>query len=299
MIDLNEMTIFMCVVETGSFVKAAKKLSLPSTTVSRKVQQLETVLGVRLLNRSTRKLSLTHLGEQYYQNIRPSLEAIENANQLLQQNQKNPHGLIRLTAPFNFSVYYLQSLIENFQEEYPNIHIDLIVNDNPLDLIDHNIDIAFRSGTLSTPTLIARKLFRKKIVYCASPDYVKNHGIPQIPDDLIYHNCILWRQSEQKQFWKFAYPDGLKEHVVHGRFSSDNTHLHICAALRGKGIAQLPEGLVQSQIQQGKLIAILSEYTYEAGNMYMVYPSHRLLPNSTRLFIDYLLAYPCPIEPLF
>lgn len=288
MIDLNEMNIFMCVVESGSFTQAAKKLGVPSTTVSRKIQQLETALGVRLLNRTTRKLSLTHLGEAYYANIRPSFAAIEHANQSLQQHQTTPQGLIRLTAPFNFSVYYLQPLIDDFQHQYPNIRIDLMVNDNQLDMIDHNIDIAFRSGVITTPNLIARKLFRKKILYCASPKYIKRYGQPNTPSDLIDHQCILWQQSNQQQFWKFTYPDGIKEQAVHGRFSSDNAHLQLLAALGGQGIAQLPEPLINSFIQKGKLISILPDYAYESGNMYMVYPSHRLQPNSTQLFIDYI-----------
>ncbi|MCD9501179.1 LysR family transcriptional regulator [Photobacterium phosphoreum] len=289
MIDLNEIKIFAAVVEMNSFVDAGKKLGMPSTTVSRKVQQLETALGVRLLNRSTRKLSLTNLGGIYYQQVKPFLYAMEEANQSLQQNQQIPDGLIRITAPFDFSVYYLQSVINDFLDSYPKVKIELIVNDNLLDMIDHNVDIAFRSGGLTTPTLIARKILRKQIIYCASKSYISHYGEPQSPSDLIDHNCILWQQSEAKQYWTFAYENGLKEFPVKGRFAADNTHLHITAVRAGRGIARLPEGLVEQYIDSGELIPILSEYSHESGNMYMVYPSHRLQPQTTRLFIDYVM----------
>ncbi|PSW59891.1 LysR family transcriptional regulator [Photobacterium kishitanii] len=289
MIDLNEIKVFVCVVEMDSFVGAGKKLGMPSTTVSRKVQQLEKALGVRLLNRSTRKLSLTNLGEIYYQQMSPSLHAMEETNQLVQQNQQVPHGLIRITAPFDFSMYYLQSIINDFLDTYPKVNIELIVNDNLLDMIDHNVDIAFRSGELSTPTVVARKILRKQIIYCASSSYLKQYGIPNSPSDLIEHNCILWQQSEGKQYWTFAYENGLKEFPVQGRFAVDNTHLHINAVREGRGIARLPEGLVEQYINRGELLPILSKYTNESGNMYMVYPSHRLIPQSTRLFINHVM----------
>ncbi|WP_036823340.1 LysR family transcriptional regulator [Photobacterium sanctipauli] len=287
MIYLNEVKIFVYVVEAGSFVGAGKKLGMPSTTVSRKVQQLEEALGVRLLNRSTRKLSMTSAGEAYYQQCHTFLHAMDKAHQSLQQSQNEPQGLVRLAAPYDFSAYFLQPIINEFLAQYPKVTVDLMVNDNIVDMIDNSVDVAFRSGHLQGLTLVARKIMTKRIVYCASQAYIQQFGEPETPEDLSKHNCILWRQSEGQQYWAFSHGEDVVDHPVAGRFATDNTHLHINAALTGVGIARLPEGLAAPYFASGNLQQVLAGHTFEAGNMYIVYQSHHLLPSAARHFIDF------------
>ncbi|KKD60547.1 hypothetical protein RN22_10195 [Grimontia sp. AD028] len=289
MIDLNQIKVFVYVVESGSFTGAAKRLGMPSTTVSRKVQQLEDALNTRLINRSTRKLSLTYSGDIYFQQCQTFLAGIEDANQSLLHMQQEPQGLLRITTPIDFADCYLQPVIISFMEKHPKINVEVVISDSLIDLIENNIDIAFRSGFLANSSLVARRLMSKMNVFCASETYLKQYGYPESPEDLAHHCCILDRHTDKPQVWQFNNGEKVVDVPVSGRFFADSIHLKIKAAIAGLGIAKLPEALARFHFAQGSLVQVLDDQIIDAGAMHIVYQSHKHLPQITRLFIDHVV----------
>ncbi|WP_261396529.1 LysR family transcriptional regulator [Photobacterium rosenbergii] len=289
MIDLNEVNVFIKVVEAGSFVGAGSALGMPSTTVSRKVQQLEESLSVRLLHRSTRRLSLTDQGRVYFEHCQQHLLGIEQANLLLTQLQKEPKGTLRITSPMDFAYLYAQPWINEFLIKYPEINIELKVTDHQVDLIDDRIDIAFRSGVLKDSDLIARQLTAKHNVCCASPSYLTEYGMPNTPRELAVHQCILWGDSLQNHRWQFQEGDEKIDIPVTGRFASDTNHLLLEAAAAGLGIARAPLPLVEPYFESGALKRVLEDYDMPAGSMHIIYQSHKYLTQNIRLFVDHVI----------
>ncbi|WP_411062868.1 LysR family transcriptional regulator [Vibrio rotiferianus] len=289
MIDLNEINIFTKVVEAGSFVGGGKLLGMPSTTVSRKVQQLEDSLGVRLLHRSTRKLSLTDQGLLYFQQCQQHLMGIEEANLAVTQLQKQPKGTLRITSPLEFATLYAQPWINEFLAKYPEIKVELKVTDHQIDLIEDRIDIAFRSGVLKDSNLVARRIAPKQSVCCASPDYLAKHGEPIHPKELTQHLCILWGDQLQNQNWQFKDMDQTLDIPVNGRYVSDANNLLIMAAAAGLGIAKVPLPLVMPYLENESLNQILTEYEIPSGNMHIIYQSHKYLTQNIRLFVDHVI----------
>ncbi len=289
MVNLNDVNVFVRVVEAGSFVGAGKLLSMPPTTVSRKVQQLEANLGVRLLNRSTRKLSLTDAGEQYFCHCHQHMLGIEEANQWVSQAQTYPKGRLRITAPLDFAVMYVQPWINAFLMRYPEVDIELKLTDHQVDLIEERIDVAFRSGVLSDSSLVARRLLPKISVCCASHDYLARHGAPVHPRQLTDHQCVLWGNAVQGQSWHFRSEQQQLDVPVRGRYAADATQLLIEAAVAGVGIAKLPRPLVEPYVERQQLRVLFPEFEIPSGNMYVVYQSHRYLSQCVRQFIDFVL----------
>ncbi len=289
MVDFNEINIFIKVVEAGSFVGGGKLLGIPSTTVSRKVQQLEDSLGVRLLHRSTRKLSLTDQGLLYFQQCQQHLMGIEEANLVVTQSQKQPKGTLRITSPLDFATLYAQPWINEFLAKYPEVKIELKVTDHQVDLIEERIDIAFRSGVLKDSNLVARRIGPKQSVCCASPDYLAQYGEPVHPRELTQHLCILWGNILQNQNWQFKEMDQVLDIPVNGRYATDANHLLIKAAVAGLGIARVPLPLVKPYLESKSLNLILTDYEMPAGNMYIIYQSHKYLTQNIRLFVDHVI----------
>ena len=202
--DLNEMAIFVHVVEAGSFTGAAKNLGLPKSTVSRKITQLEERLGVRLIQRTTRSLRLTDTGSAYYNHCARILGEIEEANITVTQMQSTPTGTLRITAPVLFGSTVLSGLIADFMDEHPQVQIDLVLTDQRLDLVQDGIDVAFRVGQLEDSSLIGRHLGDARSILCASPEYVKKHGAPKHPSELQEHTLMTASQWSQ---WQLQGPD--------------------------------------------------------------------------------------------
>jgi DNA-binding transcriptional LysR family regulator len=297
MVDFNEVYVFVKVVEAGSFVGASKQLNMPSTTVSRKVQKLEDALGVRLLQRSTRKLHLTDIGQQYFEDCQQSLASIEEATTLASESRSMPTGLLRITSPTDFAVNYLQPWINSFLRLYPDIQIELEVTDRYVDLIEERIDIAFRSGELKDSSLIARRIGPKQSVFCASPEYLEKAGRPIFPDDLSQHDCVIMGRSLKNQHWRFMTEKGEITVPVKGRYAADNMQLVVEAAHNGMGVAQVPHPLVLESLIEGKLIQVLADYSPPKQSIYIIYPSHKHLARNVRTFIDYVLESTSPNAP--
>lgn len=297
MIDLNEVYVFTKVVEAGSFVGASKQLNMPSTTVSRKVQKLEEALGVRLIQRSTRKLYLTDIGRQYFENCQQSLIGIEEANALASQSRTKPTGVLRITSPIDFAVNYLQSWISDFLALYPDVQIELEVTDRYVDIIEERIDIAFRSGELKDSSLIARRIGPKQSIFCASPEYLAKKGKPNTPDDLVHYDCIIMGTGLKNQYWRFVTEKGEITVPVTGRYAVDNMQLVIEAAHNGMGIAQVPYPLAIGPLESGKLVRVLEDYSVPEQSMYIIYPSYKHLARNVRVFIDHVVTSTQPHAP--
>lgn len=289
MVNLNDINIFIKVVNAGSFIGGAKVLNMPSTTVSRKVQQLEDSLGVRLLHRSTRKLSLTEPGLSYFQQCEQLLFGIEEANMSVTKLQKTPKGTLRISSPLGFAKLYVQPWVNTFTEQYPAINIELIISDYPVDLIENRIDISFRSGVLEDSNIVARAIGLKHSVCCASPEYLAKHGEPVHPKELGHHSCLLWGDTAQTQEWSFEDKNQDIKVVVGGRYSTDSHCLLAEAALSGLGIAKLPLLSIESYLEDKKLKLILSNYPVPIGKIYITYQTRKNLNENVRLFIDYVI----------
>lgn len=295
--DLNDIKVFISVVEAGSFAGASKNLAMPSTTVSRKVVQLEASLGVKLLHRSTRKLSMTEEGRHYFHLCQQHLIALEEANDAVMQAQSKPKGKIRISSPFDFAIQYAQPWIAEFLKAYPEISIELDTSDNYVNMVENRIDVAFRSGQLQDSSLIARRIGPKHSVCCASPEFLKTISKIKHPDDLIKKNCLIMGKSLSQNHWQFLKNGKQYQTTVSGRYATTSMHLVIESALSGLGVAYVPIALVKDQLESGRLVQVLTDYETPKSNMFVIYQSHKYMTKSIRLFIDHVIDKVSPNAP--
>ncbi|WP_370218186.1 LysR substrate-binding domain-containing protein [Thalassolituus sp.] len=252
--DLNEMAIFVHVVEAGSFTGAARHLGLPKSTVSRKITQLEERLGVRLIQRTTRSLRLTDTGNAYYNQCARILGEIEEANIAVTRMQSTPTGTLRITAPVLFGSTVLSGLIADYCDQHPQVTVDMALSDQKLDLVQDGIDVAFRVGTLEDSSLIGRHLGDVRSLLCASPEYIKKHGELQHPDTLGEHNLMTLTQWPS---WQLCGPGGqTHNHNVHPRVQVNDFASLYTLALSGSGVAPLPSLIAAPAIRAGTLVQV-------------------------------------------
>ena len=290
MVDLNEIAVFIKVVDAGSFSAAARLLGLPRSTVSRKVSQLEEVLGVRLLQRSTRKLSLTQAGRDYYLQCRDAISQIENANQLVAESQQTPSGVIRIAAILALQGGFLAAWVNEFLRIYPGVRAEILLSDDGVDMIAEGIDVAIRAGALSDSSLVARQIMETKLVLCASPDYLANAAKIKTSSDIKKHRCIVVGSAQKNARWELE--NGRRKVIVPLQASIvvNSMEFAINACLAGNGIALLPDAIVQDYFESNELHQILSEYCSGRGGIYAVYPSRMHLSITVRTFVDFLTA---------
>jgi DNA-binding transcriptional LysR family regulator len=278
--------VFARVVEGGSFTAASRVLGMPKTTVSRRIATLEQEVGVRLLQRTTRSLSMTDAGRLYYEQMSQALRTIEEANLHLAAARAEPSGTIRISAPVAFGTQILNTIVFDFLATYPKTRVELRLTDEKLHLIDNGIDLAFRTGILPDSTLIARKLDSNHRILCASPDYLALSGVPEKPADLARHLCVIAGLSATGAHWVLEGPDGQDTVTVSGRYAVNEMQAVFDAAAAGHGIAQLPYRLAEMGIRDGRLRRILEDYTAQAGGIYVIYPSSQHLSPLVRAFIE-------------
>ncbi|MCW8877413.1 MAG: LysR family transcriptional regulator [Kangiellaceae bacterium] len=295
--NLNDIKVFINVVEAGSFAGAGKALDMPSTTVSRKVLALEACLGVKLLHRSTRKLSLTEEGSHYFQLCQQHLVALEEANALITQAQSKPKGKIRITSPLDFAIRYVQPWITEFLREYPEISIELDTSDDYVNMVEDRIDVAFRSGTLQDSSLIARRIGPKQNICCASPEFLKRVGGIKRLEDLEKVNCIVLGKSLTNNHWHFIKNKKAFHATVSSKYATNSMHLVIESALNGLGVAYIPIALSKPYLDSGQLIQVLKNYDTPQSNMFVIYQSHRYMAKPIRLFIDHVMEKVTPTAP--
>jgi DNA-binding transcriptional LysR family regulator len=283
--DLNEIAIFVKVVDAGSFTGAAKSLGLPKSTVSRKITQLEERLGVRLLQRTTRTLSLTDMGSAYYNQCSRIISDVEEANIAVTEMQSKPTGLLRITAPMLFGSRVLSDLAAEFLKANPDIQLDMVLTDQQLDLIQEGIDVAFRVGHLADSSLIARSLGEVNVITCASPEYLEKHGSPATPDELKIHQTLAWGQMSN---WEFDAPHHQSVDIKPKVRVNDALSLHKLA-LNHMGIARLPAFLCADDIQTGRLKPVLCDWGSKTAPIHAMYASNRHLSVKVRSFVEFVV----------
>lgn len=290
--DLEGVEVFVKVVETGSFTDAGRGLNLPKSTVSRRISRLEESLGVRLLQRTTRQIGLTEAGQHYYDQVAPAIAAVKSANVEVGDLHKNPTGTVRVTAPFNFGASFLGQIATGFCRTYPEIDLDVSLSDRLVDLISDGFDLAFRGGRLEDSSLVARPLGRGKNWLVASPDYAAREGLPSGPEDLEARDCVLFRGHEGVARWALEGPEGETRTVsVSGRVNGDEYGFVRGAVKAGAGIGCLPWLLISQDLAAGSLVQVLAGWGEPGGQMHLVYPSARHLPQRVALFRDYVLEW--------
>jgi len=288
---LGAMEAFVAVVEAGSFSAAALRLHSSKSLVSRLVAALEGELGARLFHRTTRSLTLTEEGRGYHAQVVRILSDITDANLSVTTLQAAPRGLLRINAPMSFGYLHLAPAIPDFLTLYPEVEIDLTMSDRIVDLVDEGVDLAVRLGRLSDSSLVARKLAPVRRAVCASPAYLKAHGTPQTPDDLIHHQCLCYSNLSMSQEWRFMRADGTAWPVeVHGRLRADNGDALREAALKDLGLVYLPSFIIGRDLQAATLVSVLTDYVAQDSNVYAVYPHARHLSPKVRAFVDFMAS---------
>lgn len=281
------MPVFVAVVESGGFSSAARKLGVSKSAVSKRITQLEDKLGVQLLYRTTRRLNLTEAGEHYFANAVKAMAYAREAEDSVTQLQATPQGRLRINIPMSFGRLHIAPLIPEFIELYPGVHVDMVMDDRIVDLVENGFDIAIRGGDLPDSTLIARKLAPIRNVLCASPAYIVQHRMPRTPADLAEHNCLLFSYSASE--WSFSKQGEAKTVRVSGRYQVNNSEALREALLQGIGIARIPTFVVGLDIMEGRLVEVLSEYQMPTKMLYALFLKRQHLPAKVRVFIDFVV----------
>ncbi|WP_434603696.1 LysR family transcriptional regulator [Pseudomonas sp. Z4-7] len=283
----EEMRIFAQVMESGSFTAAADKLGLSKQFVSRKLMELEQRLGVRLLNRSTRRLDVTPLGQRYHEAALRLLSEVEQVEQGISGQTSEPRGTIRLSAPLSFAVAHLGSLLPLFLQRYPDVTVEVDLSDRSVDLLGEGYDLALRIGVLEDSTLIARRIASIERVYCASAAYLAQRGTPTRPEDLRTHDCLPYGHSRQVQ-WRFAGKGKPLALEVVGRMRANNGDLLRDAAIASMGITYLPTFILGEALRDGRLIQVLEGFETEPLTLSAVYPQHRQSSRPVQALVEFL-----------
>ncbi len=282
---------FVYVAEYESFTRAAKELSVSTAQVSRQISALEKRLNIKLLYRTTRKVSLTEEGRVFYQHCRGVLDGLDAAEQAVSNLQSKPQGRIKLTAPVTYGEQQLLPLVNDFMVQYSDIEVTAFLSNQKIDLIDGGYDLAIRIGKLSDSTMMAKKLSHRTNFVCAAPDYLKKYGIPHSLTELSQHNCLLGTRD----YWHFIEDgknaDKEKNLRVSGSVQYNSGHSLVDAALKGLGIVQLPDYYVQKHLASGALVSVLDNYREPEESIWAVYPHNRHLSPKIRLLVDYLAEY--------
>ena len=287
---LVAMTVFVKVVEQGSFARAAERISMSTSAVSRHVAELEAHLNTRLLNRTTRRISLTESGQAYFERVLHLLADLEETEAVVSSNTVTPRGTIRLTCSTSFGVPHLAPAIGAFQARYPDVRFDISASNRFVDLVEEGLDLAIRIGDLGNPNLIARKIGSMRLVACASPDYLKRNGTPKNPEELAKHNCFTYEYAPVKNQWRFQ--DRKKNEIkvrIDGSVHANNGEMLAAIAVAGAGIALEPDFIVFPLVKSGQLVEILKSFQPASYNIYAVYPSRRHLSAKVRTFVDFLV----------
>jgi DNA-binding transcriptional LysR family regulator len=286
----HEMGVFQRVIERGSFAAAAEDIGLSPSAVSKLVSRLELRLGVRLINRTTRRLALTHEGEIYLERARDILRAIESAESEIALTRASPRGQLRVHAFPTFAVDHLSAALPDFLARYPRITFDFLVTNRPIDLIADNIDIALRVGRLDDSTLIASKIVDLTQVVCASPKYLARHGRPAHPSDLARHACLTLSHFPGANRWPFQIDGQLVQVEVKGPVAADTAHMLLKLAIEGLGIIRFGDNVVSRAVQEGLLEVLLQDFQEPEGfPLWAMLPPGRQRTAKVKVFLDFLI----------
>jgi DNA-binding transcriptional LysR family regulator len=288
--NLADIAVFVRVVERGSFTLAAEDLELSRAVVSKYLSRLEERLATRLLNRTTRRLSLTEAGAALFEASRGAIERIEEAQAAVARFQKAPRGRLRVSAPMSFGILHLGHVVADFAHAHPAITLDLRLDDRYVNLVEEGFDLAIRIGTLTDSSLVARRLASTRTVACASPAYLAEHGTPEAPEDLAAHECLVYSYSTTANVWRFTAADGREIPVaLTGTFRINNGIVLAEAAAADRGVVVSPTFYVGPMIREGRLRRILGTYELPTLGIHAVYPQTPHVPPKVRAFVDFLV----------
>ncbi len=286
---LTSLGVFVAAVEEGSFAAAARRFGLSPAMAGKHVSAIEAELNARLLQRTTRRLSLTDTGQAYYERCKRILEAFEEAKREASDTQATARGVLRVAAPVTFGAMHLGEVVAGYLEDHPHVNVEVLLGDRYVDLIDAGVDVAIRIGRLQDPGLVIRRLAPCRMVVCASPAYLERHGTPRKPDDLRRAQRLAFSEAVSADDWTLL--DAKKRaHVIDGpcRLAANNTQMLLAAALAGAGIAYGPTFVFGEHIRRGELVTLLPAYRAADLAIQAVYPSARRIPLKVRRFVDYL-----------
>jgi DNA-binding transcriptional LysR family regulator len=285
---LDDMIAFIRVVESSSFTAAAERLGLSKSVVSRRLTDLENRLGTRLLNRTTRSLSLTPAGQTFFERARAILVDVEEAEQAVAELGRDPRGLLRVNAPMSFGVLHLGPAVAEFMARYPDVELDLELTDRFVDLVEEGWDIAVRIGRLRDSSLIARRLAPCRIVTVCAPAYLERAGRPERPEDLTRHECLLYTTLTNPSVWHYRVEGDLRSVRLQGRMRVNNGDTILASVRNGLGIAMLPTFMVSQDLLSGRLVTVLDAFEATDSAVHAVWPHHRHLSPKVRAFVDFL-----------
>ncbi len=286
---VSDMAVFVKVVGAGALSAAARELGLSPAMVSKRLSRLEARLGGRLLNRTTRRLSLTEEGARYYERAAQILAEVEEAEALVGAGRVAPRGTLRVSTPAAFGRRHVAPLVKEFAARYPELRIYLDLDERIVDLVEDGFDVAIRIAELEDSALVARKLAPNRRVVCASPDYLRRHGTPATPADLARHNCLVVATRDSRQdLWPFVGPDGPQAVRVSGTLACNNGEVIRQWALDGLGLALKSTWDVGEDLCEGRLQAVLAEHVPGGMSVYAVYPHRQYLPAKVKAFVDFL-----------
>lgn len=286
---LQSMRVFAKVVEQGSFVRAAEILEISNAVATRFVADLEAHLGTRLLNRSTRRLSLTEAGQVYLERVRLIMAEIEDAEALVSLDTKTPTGTLAIYSHAGFGQARLSPLLAGYAEKYPEVTLDITLSDRTADLVEEGIDIGFFSSMQKVDaSMIVRQLGMATVVLCASPEYIAKHGMPVKPEDLTQHNCLNFSHEHLRHYWHVHTEHGVTDIPISSKVVSNSAVVLREFALAGHGIVLRPSFSLGNDLRCGKLVRVLSEFDTGKVAMSMAYPSRRLVSAKVRSMVEFV-----------
>jgi DNA-binding transcriptional LysR family regulator len=287
---LTSLGVFVAAVEEGSLAAAARRFGLSAAMAGKHVSAIEAELNARLLQRTTRRLSLTDVGQTYYERCKQILEAFDEANREASDTQVTARGILRVAAPVAFGAMHLGGLMARYLEDHPQVNVEVLLEDRYIDLLDARVDVAIRIGRLEDPELVTRRLAPCRMVICASPAYLERHGTPDKPADLLNAQRLVFSEAVSEGDWTL-FDAKNRAYVIDGpcRMAANNTQMLLTSALAGAGIAYGPIFVFGEQLRRGTLVALLPEYHASELMIQAVYPSARRIPLKVRQFVDYLI----------
>jgi DNA-binding transcriptional LysR family regulator len=288
---LSSMKVFIAVVDGGSFAAAAARLDMSRAMASKHVANLEEHLGTRLLNRTTRRLSLTESGTEFYSRSNQIIADVAEAEQVAGHLATDPRGVLKITMPLSYGQHRMGPVIADYVSRHPKVKLDISLSDRKVDLVEEGFDLAIRIGALPESGLIARKLGSERSVLCASPEYLRRRGMPQSPKDLADHACLSYSLSNGGDEWRL---ESRSEKVTvrsTGPIKADNGDILRLAALSGAGLLFQPLFIVTNDLQSGRLVQVLPDYVSSELGIYAIYPNRKHLSAKVRTFVDFLVEH--------
>jgi DNA-binding transcriptional LysR family regulator len=287
---LTSMKVFAAVARGGSFSLAARELDISKAMASKHVRHLENLLGARLFNRTNRRISLTEAGTLYRERCQQVLEDIDETERVVSEGNALPRGMLKLTAPTSFGTFHLVPALAAYKSLYPEVRVQLVLQDQAVDLVEEGLDLAVRLGRPADSTLIARPLASARLMVCGAPAYLESHGVPETLEDLADHSCLIYTQWVPRGAWRFKNRHGEFSVPVSGSFQATTGDALRIAAIHGCGLVQLATYVVGPDLKAGTLRAVLGTYEPDPLPIHALYPHRRHLSATVRTFVEFLHA---------